>query len=80
MDVWHQTLTSLQLLENAPQLILNQLLLLACLLACLEPAVSCASWMVRTLLFSVASGTKLLGVSSSHDVGWLQSCRWVPGL
>ena len=30
MDVWHQTLTSLQLLEKAPQLVLNQLILLAC--------------------------------------------------
>ena len=33
-----------------------------------EPAVSCASWMGRTLLFRVASGTKLLGVSSNHDL------------
>ena len=29
---------------------------------------SCASWMGRTLLFRVASGTKLLGVSSNHDL------------
>ena len=29
---------------------------------------SCASWMGRTLLFRVASGTKLMGVSSKHDV------------
>ena len=29
---------------------------------------SCASWMSRTLLFTVASGTKLLGVSSNHDL------------
>ena len=32
------------------------------------PAVSCASWMGMTLLFRLASGTKLLGVSSNHDV------------
>ena len=30
VDVWHQTLTSLQLLEKAPQLVLNQLIVLAC--------------------------------------------------
>ena len=29
---------------------------------------SCASWMGRTLLIRVASGTKLLGVSSNHDL------------
>ena len=29
---------------------------------------SCASWMGRTLLFRVASGTKLLGVSSNHGI------------
>ena len=29
---------------------------------------SCASWMGRTLLFRVASGTELLGVSSNHDL------------
>ena len=29
---------------------------------------SCASWMGRTLLFRVASGTKFLGVSSNHDL------------
>ena len=29
---------------------------------------SCASWMGRTLLFRVVSGTKLLGVSSNHDL------------
>ena len=29
---------------------------------------SCASWMGRALLFRVASGTKLLGVSSKHDI------------
>ena len=33
-----------------------------------DPAVSCASWMGRTLLFRVASGTKLLGVSSNHNI------------
>ena len=37
---------------------------------------SCASWMARTLLFIVASGTKLLGVSSTHDLGcFLSSCH-----
>ena len=30
VDVWHLTLSSLQLLEKAPQLVLNQLILLAC--------------------------------------------------
>ena len=30
VNVWHQTLTSLQLLENALQLVLDQLYLLAC--------------------------------------------------
>ena len=30
MDVWNQTLTALQLLEKAPKLVLNQLVLLAC--------------------------------------------------
>ena len=29
-NVWHQTLTSLQLLEKALQLVLDQLMLLAC--------------------------------------------------
>ena len=29
---------------------------------------SCASWMGRTLLLRVASGTKLLGVSSNYDL------------
>ena len=29
---------------------------------------SCASWMGRTLLFRVASGTKLLGVSSNPNL------------
>ena len=29
---------------------------------------SCASWIGRTLLFRVAIGTKLLGVSSNHDI------------
>ena len=29
---------------------------------------SCASWMGRTLLSRVASGTKLLGVSSNQDI------------
>ena len=29
---------------------------------------SYASWMGRTLLFRVASGTKFLGVSSNHDI------------
>ena len=30
MNVWHQTLTSLQLLEKALQLVLDQLIFLAC--------------------------------------------------
>ena len=30
VDVWHQTLISVQFLEKAPQLVLNQLILLAC--------------------------------------------------
>ena len=29
---------------------------------------SSASWLGRTLLFRVASGTKLLGVNSNHDI------------
>ena len=33
---------------------------------------SCGSWMGRTLLFRVASGTKLLGVSSNHDISEVQ--------
>ena len=31
---------------------------------------TCASWMCRTLLFWVACGTKLLGVSSNPNLRW----------